>query len=323
MFLLLAAGALLTWRFWPERANPRQPGPDTTAAPRPVAPGGDLSEYEKQTIEIFKRSAPSAVNVTSIALMRDRFSLNVQAIPRGTGSGFVWDDKGRVVTNYHVVKDAGAVQVTLADHSTWKAYQVQTDPDKDLAVVWIDAPKERLRPLPIGESATLQVGQSVFAIGNPFGLDQTLTKGIISALNREIEADTGRTIKGVIQTDAAINPGNSGGPLLDSAGRLIGVNTAIISPSGSSAGIGFAIPVDEVNRVVPRLIRFEKAARTSLGITPAADQWTRRLGREGVLIFDEVPDGPAAKAGLRPTRRDEFERIRWGDIITAVDDQPV
>jgi S1-C subfamily serine protease len=320
--LLMSVVGVLVWRFWPvdERNGGREKGGDKTAAPRLVVPRGDLADYEKATTELFKQSSPSVVNVTSLAVRRDRFSLNAVAIPRGTGSGFVWDDQGRIVTNYHVIKDAGAIHVTLADHSTWKAYQVKYDADRDLAVIWTDAPKERLSPLPLGESSKLQVGQSAFAIGNPFGLDQTLTKGIISALNREIEADSGRIIKGVIQTDAAINPGNSGGPLLDSAGRLIGVNTAIISPSGSSAGIGFAIPVDEVNRVVPRLIRFEKAARPGLGITPAPDQAVRR---SGVLILDVTPGGPADKAGLRPTRFDEFGRILLGDIITAVDDQPI
>lgn len=321
--LLLSVVAVLVWRFWPghEGEGIREKGGDKSAAPRLVTPRGDLAEYEKATTELFKQSSPSVVNVTSLTVRQDRFSLNAVAIPRGTGSGFVWDDQGRIVTNYHVIKDASAVHVTLADHSQWKAYQVKYDPDKDLAVLWTDAPKERLHPLPLGESSKLQVGQSVFAIGNPFGLDQTLTKGIIGALGREIEADSGRIIKGVIQTDAAINPGNSGGPLLDSAGRLIGVNTAIISSSGSSAGIGFAIPVDEVNRVVPRLIRFEKAARPSLGITEAPDQWTRRL--RGVLIFDVAPGGPADKAGLRPTRQDELGRIHWGDIITFIDDHRV
>jgi S1-C subfamily serine protease len=324
--LFFGAIAFLVWRFWPESFSlPR--GGDKTAEPRLVTPRGELADYEKSTIDLFKKASPSVVNVTSLDLQRDRFNLNVQEIPRGTGSGFVWDDKGRIVTNYHVIRDAQAATVTLADHSTWKVTQVKFDPDKDLAVLWTDAPKDKLKPLPLGESAKLLVGQSAFAIGNPFGLDQTMTKGIISALNREIEADTGRIIKGVIQTDAPINPGNSGGPLLDSYGRLIGVNTAIISPSGSSAGIGFAIPVDEVNRVVPRLIRFEKAAHPSLGIAPASDALSdafgQQLGVEGVLIQDVTPNGPAAKAGLRPTRRDDRGRIRWGDIITAIDDQPV
>jgi S1-C subfamily serine protease len=321
--LLLSVVAVLVWRFWPGHGgeSTRETQGDKSAAPRLVTPRGDLAEYEKATTELFKQASPSVVNVTSLAVRRDRFSLNAVTIPRGTGSGFVWDDQGRIVTNYHVIKDASAIHVTLADHSLWKVYQVKYDPDKDLAVLWTDAPKDRLQPLPLGESSKLQVGQSVFAIGNPFGLDQTLTKGIISALGREIESDSGRVIKGVIQTDAAINPGNSGGPLLDSAGRLIGVNTAIISSSGSSAGIGFAIPVDEVNRVVPRLIRFEKAARPGLGISEVPEQWVRRL--RGVLILDVVPGGPADKAGLRPTRQDESGRIHWGDIITFVDDHRV
>jgi S1-C subfamily serine protease len=326
--LLVLIVALLVWRFWPGNEDglpwhPREKGADPTAAPRVITPRGSLADDEKTTIELFKTASPSVVHVTSLAASRDRFSLNVQEIPRGTGSGFVWDEKGRIITNYHVIKGSSSIRVTLADHSTWKVYQVKYDADKDLAVLWTDAPKERLRPLLLGESANLLVGQKVFAIGNPFGLDHSLTTGIISALNREIEAETGQVIKGMIQTDAAINPGNSGGPLLDSAGRLIGVNAAIISPSGSSAGIGFAIPVDEVNRVVPRLIRFEKLARPSLGIAEAPDQWTRQLGVEGVLILDVTPNGPADKAGLKPTRRDEFGRIRWGDIITAVDEHRV
>jgi S1-C subfamily serine protease len=196
-------------------------------------------------------------------------------------------------------------------------------PDKDLAVLRIDAPKNRLRPIPIGTSKDLQVGQRVFAIGNPFGLDQTLTTGLISALGREIESVTRRPIQGVIQTDAAINPGNSGGPLLDSAGRLIGVNTAIFSPSGASAGIGFAIPVDTVNRIVPELIRHGKIIRPGLGVQVAEDQLTKELGLTGVLVVDVTAGSAAAKAGIRSTRRDSTGRVRLGDVIVAIDGKKI
>lgn len=192
-------------------------------------------------------------------------------------------------------------------------------PDKDLAVLRIDAPASRLRPLPLGTSKDLLVGQRVYAIGNPFGLDQSLTTGVISALGREIESVTRRPIQGVIQTDAAINPGNSGGPLLDSAGRLIGVNTAIYSPSGASAGIGFAIPADTVNRIAPELIRHGRVIRPGLGIQIAEDQIAERLGVNGVLVVDVLPGGAAAKAGIRPTRREASGRVRLGDVIVAVD----
>jgi len=221
------------------------------------------------------------------------------------------------------VKTAREIHVTLADHSTWRAYQVRYDEHKDLAVLWTDAPRDRLRPLLVGQSATLQVGQKTFVIGNPFGLDHTLTTGIISALGREIGTESGEVLKDVIQTDAVINPGNSGGPLLDSAGRLIGVNTAIFSPSGSSAGIGFAIPIDEVNRVVPRLIRGEKAVRPGLGIQMAPNEVAARRGQDGVLVLNVIPDGPAQKAGLRSTTRDDAGRIEWGDVIVGIDEHPI
>jgi len=204
---------------------------------------------------VFRAAFGSTVHITTLAMSRDLFTMDVTQVPRGTGSGIVWDDRGHVVTNFHVIQGASAARVTLADQTQWQAELVGAFPERDLAVLRIGAPRDKLKPLAIGSSRDLQVGQKVYAIGNPFGLDQTLTTGIISALNREIGAVNERKIRGVIQTDAAINPGNSGGPLLDSAGRLIGVNTAIFSPSGASAGIGFAIPVDEVNRVVPRLIR--------------------------------------------------------------------
>ncbi|MEN8200916.1 MAG: trypsin-like peptidase domain-containing protein, partial [Thermodesulfobacteriota bacterium] len=290
---------------------------DRTVEPRAVTARGDLAQDEQNTIEIFRSVSPSVVYITTSALRRNLFSLNAVEIPQGTGSGFVWDAKGRVVTNYHVVADANRIEVTMADNSTWKAVLVGAAPDKDLAVLQIDAPSRLLRPIPVGGSVELQVGQKVFAVGNPFGLDQTITSGIISALGREIKAITGRTIRDMIQTDAAINPGNSGGPLLDSAGRLIGVNTAIYSPSGAYAGIGFAVPVDEVNRVVPQLIRSGRLIKPGIGASLADARLVKRLGIEGVLVLGVEPGGPAHQAGIRPTEQFGSE-VTLGDIITGV-----
>ncbi len=313
----LAILVLLFLGFW-LLFNPLQDrGLDPNAIPRAVTARGDLAADEQNTIELFKNVSPSVVYITSIGLRRDLFSLNAVEIPQGTGSGFVWDDKGRIVTNYHVISDANRIEVTMADHSTWKAVLIGAAPDKDLAVLQIDAPTRMLKPIPVGESEQLLVGQKVFAIGNPFGLDQTITSGIISALGREIKSITGRMIRDMIQTDAAINPGNSGGPLLDSAGRLIGVNTAIFSPSGAYAGIGFAVPVQEINRVIPLLIRQGKLVKPGIAASLADARLVKRLGIEGVLILGVEPGGPAHKAGLRPTKQFGNEVI-LGDIITRI-----
>ncbi len=320
--MLIGLGALLLWRIWSYAPNAGT-GNDPQALPRAVTPRGDLAEDEKSTIALFKKASPSVVHITTLNTRQDSMTLDLLQIPRGTGTGFIWDAEGRVVTNFHVIQGGDTAQVTLADQSTWNARLVGAYPDKDLAVLAIDAPKDLLRAIPIGRSNDLQVGQKVFAIGNPFGLDQSLTTGVISALGREIESVTKRPIKDIIQTDAAINPGNSGGPLLDSAGRLIGVNTAIFSPSGTYAGIGFAIPVDEVNRIVPQLIRDGKVTRPILGVQLASPQLTDQLGITGALIFGIQPNGPAALAGLRPTRRDGAGRIQLGDVIVAVGEQAI
>ncbi|MCL4839889.1 MAG: trypsin-like peptidase domain-containing protein [Thermoanaerobaculia bacterium] len=311
------------------------PGPAERAAPStaaraeagrtlaPVAARGDLAADEQATIELFRASSPSVVYITSLAVRRDLFRLNVMEIPRGAGSGFLWDEAGHVITNYHVIQRADAAQVTLADRSVWDARLVGAAPEKDLAVLRIEAPRAGLRPLPVGSSADLAVGQKVFAIGNPFGLDQTLTTGVISALGREIDSVGGVPIRDVIQTDAAINPGNSGGPLLDSAGRLVGVNTAIYSPSGAYAGIGFAIPVDTVRWVVPDLLAHGRVRRPALGVQLAAADVVRGWRLEGALVVDVVPGSGAERAGLRPTRRDRRGRLELGDLIVAVDGEPV
>ncbi|WP_084267313.1 S1C family serine protease [Azohydromonas lata] len=294
------------------------------ALPRPITPRGPLDADERNHIDVFKRVSPSVVNITSLALQRDMFSLNVSQVPTGTGTGFIWDDAGHVVTNFHVIQEASGARVTLSDQSTYRAELVGAFPDRDLAVLRIEAPKGKLPAIPVGSSRDLLVGQKVYAIGNPFGLDQTMTTGIVSALNREIESVTRRTIRGVIQTDAAINPGNSGGPLLDSAGRLIGVNTAIYSPSGGSSGIGFAIPVDEVNRIVPRLIRDGRIERPSLGIAAGTRQLQEALKLpKGVALLRVTPGGPAQRAGLQPFARAAAGGITAGDVITAVNGAPV
>src|SRR5690606_6770715 len=246
---------------------------------------------------------------------------NPLQVPRGTGSGFIWDDAGHVVTNNHVIQGASGAQVRLADGRSFDAELIGRSPYHDLAVLRIRTAGDRPPPLPIGTSEDLKVGQKVFAVGNPFGLDWTLTTGIVSALNRELPTDSGLSIRDLIQTDAAINPGNSGGPLLDSAGRLIGVNTAIFSPSGAYAGIGFSVPVDTVNRVVPRLIATGRYTRPTLGIRIESqiNAWlSERYKVDGVYVLAVDAGSPAAAAGLRPASIDRYENVTVGDVILAV-----
>ncbi len=278
-----------------------------------------LSDGERRDIQIFRNASRSVVNITSIvAVRRNFFSLDVSEIPQGSGSGFIWDRRGHVVTNYHVIEDGRRWTVTLADQSTHDAQLAGVAPDKDLAVLKIDAPAEKLIPLPVGRSRYLAVGQRVLAIGNPFGLDQTLTVGVVSALGRELRSPSGRTIRDVVQTDAAINPGNSGGPLLNSAGDLIGVNSAIYSPSGASAGIGFAVPVDTVSRLLPEILEFGRPIRPGIGVTLLPDSLLRRMDVDGVAIQSADRRGPAAQAGLEGIQSDSRGRRYLGDVIVAV-----
>ena len=292
-----------------------------SVAPRTITPAGNLAEDEKSTIELFQQASQSVAFITTSVRRRTIFEATEH--PKGTGTGFVWDEHGHVVTNFHVVENANRFYVTLSDQTVLRAELVGKAPDKDLAVLkLINAPT--IPSLKIGESSNLLVGQKVFAIGNPFGFDQTLTTGVISGLRRVIKSRTQRQIKDVIQTDAAINPGNSGGPLLDSNGRLIGVNTAIFSPSGAYAGIGFAIPVDTVNHIVPQLIAHGRVIRPGLGIAAAPDRLIRQLMRQtGVLILDVQKDGPAFHAGIRPTLRDNVGRYIWGDVIIGAEGKPI
>lgn len=301
-----------------EAALISEKGPERTPMPR-----GDLNPSETATIQLFEEAAPSVCFITTTSLREDFWTRNVLEIPRGSGSGFVWDRNGHIVTNYHVIEGADKATVTLADRSAWEAELIGAAPEKDLAILKIKIASNKLQPIPIGSSDDLRVGQSVYAIGNPFGLDQTLTTGIVSALGREIQSSSGVPIKDVIQTDAAINPGNSGGPLLDSGGRLIGVNTAIYSPSGASAGIGFSIPVDVVRWVVPELIQFGKIKRPSLGVELASPGIISRYQLDGPLIITVTPGSNAEKSGLRPTLRDRYGRIRLGDIIVELNNDPI
>ncbi|MEO6434437.1 MAG: trypsin-like peptidase domain-containing protein, partial [Tepidisphaeraceae bacterium] len=298
--------------------------------PRAVMARGDLAEDEKSTIELFKANSPSVVYITTLKQARDFRTLSILEIPQGTGSGFIWDDAGHIVTNFHVVQSmlqqGGSATVTLWDHQTYPAKLVGVAPNYDLAILKIDTRASKLRPIPIGESRDLQVGQKVFAIGNPFGLDQTLTTGVLSALGRTINAVTGRPIEDVIQTDAAINPGNSGGPLLDSAGRLIGVNTAIFSPSGAFAGIGFAVPVDTVNSIIPQVLADGQVTRPYVGVRSSdqiSQRLTRQMGVQGLLVLGVDPNSPAERAGLQPTRRNPNGDIIPGDVIQSIDGKSV
>jgi S1-C subfamily serine protease len=281
------------------------------------------STDEENNVAIFKSAFRSVVNITNKQLRRDLFTLNVFEIPQGTGSGFVWNDEGIIVTNAHVVEGASSILVGLWDQSIYEAALVGIARDKDIAVLRIDARRDKLSPMPVGDSDDLEVGRKVLAIGNPFGLDSTLTTGIISALGREINSPTGRTIRGVIQTDAAINPGNSGGPLLDSQGRVIGINTAIIGPGGGSAGIGFAVPVNILKKVVPELIRYGREIRPVLGVSIIDDQIARRFGVQGVIVQGVQRGSGAAEAGLTGMRRTPDGRIALGDVIIGVGGNPV
>jgi S1-C subfamily serine protease len=297
----------------------------TLARPRPVEPRGPLPEWEQASVRRFKEASPSVVYITTTEeRSRDFFGMDVVEVPAGSGSGFIWDDLGHVVTNFHVIQGAVRAYITLADGSRHEAAYVGSAPDKDLAVLLLTKTPPKLRPIPLGISSDLQVGQAVLAIGNPFGLDQTLTTGVVSALGREIQSVTRRRINGVIQTDAAINPGNSGGPLLDSAGRLIGVNTAIQSPSGASAGIGFAVPVDTVNRVVPQLIARGRLERPDLGVEPVAPRLVERVfgPHKGVMVGKVLRGGAAARAGLQGVST-EGRRVLPGDLIQAVNGRAI
>ncbi|WP_153110855.1 S1C family serine protease [Propionivibrio limicola] len=298
----------------------------TDSSPRTVTARGDLAADEKATIELFEKAKDSVVFITTRSQVRDFWTRNVFTVPRGTGSGFIWDGAGHVITNYHVIENASEAIVRLSDGRDYQAALVGASPAHDIAVLRIGVGFKRPPPVPLGTSHDLRVGQKVFAIGNPFGLDWTLTSGIVSALDRTLGGDGNRSVEHLIQTDAAINPGNSGGPLLDSAGRLIGINTAIYSPSGASAGIGFAVPVDTVARVVPQLIAQGKYIRPVLGIQideGLNDRLSRTLGIKGVAVLKVSPGSAADTAGLKGAQTGRDGRIVLGDVITAINGKAI
>lgn len=309
----------------------------TPAAVRTPAPRPGLAPDEQRVVDLFKRCAPSVAYITVVEgaqSFQTPFGIvrqDEQTV--GQGSGFVWDQEGHIVTNSHVIsvqtrrglRPADKARVTLADGTTWDATLVGSSPDVDVAVLKIDAPADKLVPITVGSSGDLEVGQRVFAIGNPFGLDRTLTTGIISALGRKMETMTGNEVTGVVQTDAAINPGNSGGPLLDSAGRLIGMNTAIRSPSGGSSGVGFAVPVDTITDEVQYLLTSDGRLRAVIGITALDERIAARLGvARGLMIQEVSPGGAADLAGLRGTRQSrQTGAIFPGDVITQINEKPI
>ena len=313
--LLLCLLMAASFYFWNRFAEDRQ---RVETQPREITPRGNLADVEQTTIAIFNAAAPSVVYIFTENAVTGFFG--AQQVRQGAGSGFLWDTDGHVVTNFHVIQGARSIQVRLDSGEAIDATYVGGAADYDLAVIRLRRLSSAIQPIPVGRSENLQVGQTVLAIGNPFGLSRTLTTGVISALDRRLPTATGREVVGVIQTDAAINPGNSGGPLIDSSGRLIGVNTAIISGSGSSAGIGFAVPVDVVNKVVPQLIAKGKYPRPGIGISVVDDETAAGLGVVGVVIERVAPDSEADRAGLVGI---DYRRRVLGDIIVGVEGKPV
>jgi S1-C subfamily serine protease len=325
-FLLLTASACRSLKQSPAPAGSApssEPLPVPALAPPPIAPlsAGARIEDERNTIDVFREVAPTAVFVTQKQMVVDYWAGTTVEVAAGSGSGFVWDKEGHVVTNFHVIQNARALTVTLQDHSIHEAVVRGAEPRKDIAVIKIDVPADKLVPikLPADRKLGLEVGQKAIAIGNPFGLDHTLTVGVVSALGRSMEGVGGVTIRDMIQTDAAINPGNSGGPLLDSSGRLIGMNTAIYSKTGSNAGVGFAVPVSTIQRVVPQIIKNGHAEQVGLGIRiDSEQQLERRAGIHGVIVLAVQPGSPAEAAGLRGARNTP-RGIVLGDVIVGVD----
>ncbi|VAX35677.1 HtrA protease/chaperone protein [hydrothermal vent metagenome] len=283
-----------------------------------------LQPEEEALINVFEKVSPAVVFIKNAALQWDLFSTDLYEIPQGAGSGFIWDDQGHVITNFHVIYQADKIEVILNDQKSYEAKVIGISPDHDLAVLKINAPTQQLKSISIGSSKGLKVGQKALSIGNPFGLDHSLTTGVVSALGRSMNSIGGRKIHNVIQTDAAINPGNSGGPLLDSSGNLIGVSTSIYSPSGAYAGVGFAIPVDIVKRVVPQLIKYGRVKRAGLGVVLVPDNIRKRAGvKKGAMILDIQRKSASDQAGLQATRRNMLGNIIYGDVIVVVDKQPI
>jgi S1-C subfamily serine protease len=325
----LAVGCSLPALLACQAASPPPPPPASAAvlplpqpsATPPLSPTSKI-EDERNTIAIFRAAAPSTVFVTQTRIVVD-FLGDEQEVPAGSGSGFVWDDAGHIVTNYHVVEGARALRVTFQNQQTFEGTLIGVEPRKDIAVIKVDAPRELLKPVVIAQHASLEVGQKAIAIGNPFGLDHTLTTGVISALGRQVHGVGGVTIRDMIQTDTAINPGNSGGPLLDSSGALIGMNTMIFSKSGAYAGIGFAVPATTIGRIVPQLVT--KGHAEQLGFDIHVDplgRLERRFGISGVAVLAVPPGGAGARAGLQGITQTQ-QGLLLGDVITAVDDQKV
>jgi S1-C subfamily serine protease len=293
--------------------------PSATPPPVPPVSAGARIEDERNTIAVFRNVAQSTVFVTQTRVVQDYFAGTLQEVPAGSGSGFVWDKTGTIVTNFHVVEGARSVTVTFHDQQTFEARVIGLDPRKDIAVLKVDAPAQLLVPIQVARAEQLEVGQKTIAIGNPFGLDHTLTTGVISALGRQVQGAGGVTIRDMIQTDAAINPGNSGGPLLDSSGQLIGMNTMIYSKTGSSAGIGFAVPISTINRIVSQIVKTGRAEQVGIGVgVDPMQKLERRLGIEGVIILQVPADGPAARAGLKGLTR-TWRGLALGDVIVGVD----